>query len=110
MSLWADYMKERLGHHTIETEDGFVVFDVKPPKMSIEDIYVRPEVRKGTKSLKLFNEAVARGKAQGCTEVWTQVWIGPTGAERALRVNLALGFRVMSAQNNGIILMKEIGG
>lgn len=110
MSLWSDYYSERLGWLTIEEPDGFVLFALNPPTATIEDIYVAPHARKSNLALSLANRVSAFARNEGCTELVTQVWPGTKGAEHAVRINIAYGFKMIGAENGRIIFKKELGG
>lgn len=110
MSLWSDYFEETSGIKTIEEEWGFVSYSFADPFCRIEDLYVVPHLRKGTRGLHLLNRVAEKAKEHGSTHLWTQVWVTNHGADRALRANLACGFKMIDAQNGRIIMTKPIGG
>lgn len=109
-SLWANYNKERLGWDCIEVEGAGVLYTIRPPCASIEDIYVEPEHRKSNLALSLANRVSAIAKEKGCTELLTQVWVGAVGSERAVRVNIAYGFKMIGADGGRILFRKDLGG
>lgn len=109
MSLWASYWKEIFNHESYETEEGFISWSINGTVCAIENVFVLPEFRKGNTGLKLFNYAREKGKEAGCLHLWTQVWLNHLDKERALRINLALGFKVIGVEKDRIIMMREIG-
>lgn len=108
MSLWAEYVSERLNWSVIESEDSFVAYSFSPPVVKIEDIYVRPHLRKTHVATKLLDEVVEIAKAQPDINVlWTQVWAGEE-SDRSLKACLRYGFKVLTTDSGRIILGKDI--
>lgn len=110
MSLWSDYVKERLGHEVIETEGGFISFCVSGDDCSIEEFYVKPELRGTSLARRLADQVFSSARERGAKKVWAKVLPGIKGAEHALRTNLHYGFKLILAENGRILLMKEIEG
>jgi hypothetical protein len=110
MSLWARYLNERAGFEAIEEEWGFLTYSVKPPLCVLQDIYVAPEFRGSTKVLSLMSRVTQIAREAKCSHFWVQVFVGENTTERALRADLAYGFKVIEAHNGRIIMTKEIGG
>lgn len=110
MSAYADYSKERYGHETIEREWGFVSYSFVPPYIALQDVYVKPEFRRGIKGLSFLVDVQRIGKEAGMTHIWTQVWLSDSQAARAVRCNLACNFKMISADGGRIVFEKEIGG
>lgn len=107
--MWFDYVKERLNWETIEIEGcGFICYEIRPPVVVMHDIYIAPEHRKTGIALELANQVTEIAKVQGCAHAQTQVWPGTAGAERAMSVDLAYGFKMISAQGGSIVMQKDI--
>lgn len=107
--MWADYQKERHGYETIEVEGGFICFDVRPPNASIEEFYVRPDLRGGLLPKRLADQVFKVARSKGAKVMWARVTPGIEGAEHALRTNLHYGFKLAGLRGNDILLAKEIG-
>lgn len=110
MSLWSDYVKERLGWSVLEVESGFIAYHLRPPECSIEEFYVEPEQRGGLLPKRLADQVFRLAGEAGAERMWAKVTPGLPGAEHALRTNLRYGFKLAGTNGNDIILMKEIGG
>lgn len=110
MSHFADYMNERFGHETIEEDWGFVSFFIEGSVCFLQDIYVAPEKRRGTRGLNFLNRVTQIARERGCRIMQTQVWVNDANCSRSLRANLACGFLVVGAEPGRIVLSKEIGG
>lgn len=110
MSPHAAYIKERFGFETIEHPDGFISYSLQPEtkRISVEDLFVLEPARKGDLAIKLANLVQDIGRAAGCKEMWSQVWLGEPGADRAIRANLAYGFSVRAANTERIFFVKEL--
>lgn len=110
MSLWAEYHKETEGHECIETEFGFVRYQLLSPVCAIHDLFVAREHRLQGKGLEIMNEVVSRAQAAGCNLLWSRVGLGMLCANESLKANLNYGFKVQQAENGYIIMTKDIGG
>jgi hypothetical protein len=109
MSHWANYIKERLGHDSIETESGFVSFKITGVVCEIFDIYIVPEERRGRKAWALVDEVVETAKQQKCTLLVGYIWPAFRGADESMKAHFAYGFRMSSVENGKITMMKDIG-
>lgn len=104
------YYKERFGWETIEVEGGFITYSVKPPEASIEEFYVRPDLRGTPLAKRLADQVFRAAHAAGAKRMWARVTPGVTGAEHAMRTNLHYGFKLSHVDGLSIILSKEIEG
>lgn len=105
MSLYADYVRERLGWETIEVESGFITYSIRPPNASIEEFFVRPEQRGTPLAKRLADTVVSRARAAGAKFLWTNVVPGTNGADYAITMNLKYGFKMHSTTADGRILL-----
>lgn len=110
MSLWADYIKERLGHETIEYDWGFITFHVEQDKCFIEDYYVKPAERRSGRAWSLADKVSEIVVARGCNLLVGYVWPGANGSEVSLQGMIKYGFKLHSTEGGRIILTKELGG
>lgn len=110
MSLWSDYHKETEGSETIETEFGFVRFNLNPPSCVIHDLFVAPEFRLQGKGTEIMNSVTQRAKDAGCDTLWSKVTDGMFCLNESLAANLHYGFRIVEIVNHTIIMSKYIGG
>lgn len=109
-SLYAQYIKEREGSSVIEEPWGFIEYRLAPPVMRIESLYILPEYRKTNKGSELANRVTLLAWDAGATHLWAQVWVGALNATDSLKAILAYGFQITAAQNDCIILTKDISG
>ena len=110
MSFYADYMKEREGIETMETDHGFAMFKINGTECYIIDIYVTPEARRQRVCFDMADAIVLYAKGQGCTHLVGSVAPGTAGATASLKLLLAYGMSVHSidAPKNLIMFLKEI--
>lgn len=110
VSLWADYVSERLGHEVIEYDWGFAEFHAEQDVCLVDEFFIIPTERKSGKGRALMDEVAERACALACRRLWSQVWLLSKGADCALDAARAYGFKMCAAADNRIILIKEIGG
>lgn len=108
MSLFGDYIKERAGKQIVEDEFGFATYSFIKEGCYIEDLYVIPAQRKSGHASRLADRIVNVCKSKGCTALIGTVATGANGATDSLKVLLAYGFKLQSAQNEMVLLRKEI--
>lgn len=109
MSLYGDYIRERLGKAIIENDDGFATYYfVNEKTCYIEDIYVRPEARRTHAASKMADEITEIAKKNGCTDLVGSVAPQAFGATESMKVLIAYGFKIDVSTNDLIYLKKNI--
>lgn len=108
MSLYADYMKERLHAETIEFEGGFVVYSIQGPECFIREAYIRPESRRNKGASLLFQAVEDKARAAGCTFMSGSVDPKAAGATEALHVGLHFGMKLAASTPLCIWLRKDL--
>lgn len=108
MSHYANYIKEREGFDTLETEHGFATYLAKDNSVYLRDIYVAPEQRRSNVAAKLADQVAAIAKEQGCKLMIGSVDINDKQADRNSRVLVAYGMRFMKQQGSMLYFVKEI--
>jgi len=108
VSLYSEYVLERLKWHVYETDEGFITYAINAPEASIEEFYVVPEKRGGKLAKSLADYVCRLAKEAGCVRIWSKVVVGTKGAEFALRTNLHYGFKLSGADSGNIFLVKEL--
>lgn len=97
MSLYGEYIKERLGRHIIEDERGFATFDIHPELHAcyLVDAYVKPEYRRGGIVRKEFGDKIAElAKEQGCSVVFSTVAPKAKGSTYSAKCLINDGFKL----------------
>lgn len=111
MSLYGEYIKERLGREIIETEHGFasyVICGENQNECYIIDIYTSPEFRKQGAASTLADLITEKAKELGCTILSGSVDPTTNNATDSLKVLLAYGFELVAIGNGLIWFKKEI--
>ena len=108
MSLFSEYKLELENKPVIETEHGFACYGIHGTDCYIEDIYVKPEFRKTHEASHLANMVLEDARLKGCKRLFGSVVPSRHGATISMKVQLAYGFRVFSASENFILLVKDI--
>lgn len=109
MSLYAEYLKEREQVDTFETEFGFISYQIREKEVFIKDMYVRPENRGGANFALLINKVCSIAKAHGIKFVTATVQCADRGCVRNLKAAFKLDFFILRAENNCIVLARELG-
>lgn len=108
MSMWAEYIKERQDAESLESDIGFVTYQINKTECFINDMYVKPEYRKSNKASDLIRQLSAIAKAAGCTEITATVCPSANNSTQALHAALHIGFRLKASGNNYVLISKEI--
>ncbi len=109
MSFYADYLKERTNDNILETEQGYATYRFLSEKqVYIIDIYVDPAHRKKGIAAKMADAIAGEAKSVGCTEMIGTVNPTAKGSKESLLVLFAYGMELVRAENNVIVLKKDI--
>lgn len=112
MHLFEAYLKELYDTaHIKYDEGGFIVYWIDDEKghLFIQDMYVKPEVR-GYESTKAYIEGVEdEARERGCSMASCNIDLKSKVSSENLISFVRYGFKVVSAQNENILLlMKEL--
>lgn len=107
-SLYAQYVKERLGKEVIENDDGFCTIVITNERFYIEDVFVRKEAREKGVAADFGRQACEWAKRMGYKEVWGSVFAKANGAEYSIQQLAKFGFRIATATQDMIYLKKEL--
>lgn len=108
MSHWAEYLKETRGIETLETDLGFATYLFNGDTCYIQDIWVKPEVRKQHAASAIANEIKAIAIEKGSKWLMGTVnatFKDPTTSAKAL---LAYGFKIDRVLENVIVMKMEL--
>lgn len=109
MSLYADYLKERLGDDIIELEWGFVTYRFPDQHtVYIVDLYIEKKSRKQGLAQLLADQVCDLAKKRGCTRLIGSVVPSANGSTNSMRVLLDYGMIPDSSTNDFILFKKEI--
>ena len=108
MSLFADYHMERAGRFTIESEDGFMIYSISGEECFICEFYIRPQSRRINASKFFFDKITEHATKENCTYFSCGVSVNAKNATEAVLYIIENGFKLDSANNNHIILTREL--
>jgi predicted GNAT family acetyltransferase len=108
MSIYADYIREREGFSTIEVENGFATYRVQGEEIYLRDIYVQPSARKGGLASRMADQVAEAGREAGCSRMVGTCCPSTNGSTESMAAMLAYGFKLHSASNDLIVIVKEL--
>ena len=108
MSHYADYLKEREGKEVLETEDGFVTFQISGAECYIQDIYVVPEKRQSRVATVLADCVKDIALAKGCTWLSGSVSPSTSNSHKSLLVLLGYGMKLVKSDKDIVYFAKRI--
>lgn len=108
VSLYADYIKEREGKEIVENSKGFATYSLQGDGYYIEDIFVKPEHRKEGVAAQLADIIAEIAISKGVKKLYGSVCPFTAGSTTSIKVLIAYGFKLHSAQTNMIYLVKDI--
>lgn len=108
--MWLDYLKERFGYSSLVEEYGFASYTLELGTLFLQEIYIKPEFRRTGKGRELLQKLELIGKEHQCTRFWAQIWTNDSCCNQTLKASLGVGFKVVDANNNRMVLTKEIEG
>ena len=111
MSLYGEYIKERLNKSIIEDEHGFATYfpAFNNEYMYIEDLYVKPIYRKKAKASAYADKVAEIARKKGIRKLLGSVDLNANAATESMKVLLAYGFSLLDIKGSLIYLSKEIG-
>ena len=107
-SHFAAYTYERLGKSVLEDENGFAVYFMVNDACYIEEIYVDREKRKQGIAAQYADKIAAEAKSKGMKCLIGTVKPSAQGSTTSMKVLLAYGFQLESAQPDFIFFKKEL--
>lgn len=112
MSMYGNYIKERLGDEIVETEKGFATYRFvelnSVPAVYLVDIYVNPDFRKENVASDLADVVVKMALRVGCKLLIGTIVPSSKNSTVSLKVLLGYGMTLFSASNDLIVFKKEI--
>lgn len=112
--MYADYLLESQGKHTLETPHGFLTygFNCVPgavfPHVYIEDLYVIPSARKTHVATEMADQVAAIARARGCKLLFGSVNARSSDPNRSLLVLQAYGMRLCSIATDTLWMVKDL--
>src|ERR1700675_4575174 len=108
-SLYADYVKERLGRGSLYDDNGFVIFEFMQNEfLYLVDMYLKPEARNtkvGSQYLEKIKEIAKENKK---TKIITTIDLKAKTKDLALLCALKGGFHISEGKNDVLFLTMEL--
>lgn len=109
ISLYGQYIKEKIGRGILETEDGFATFEYPTSEVVyIVDLYVKPEKRKSRVAATLADKIVEEAIKSGRKYLLGSVDLGLKSAEESVKVLLAYGMTLHKEAKPMVFFIKQI--
>lgn len=109
MSLWGQYIQERLGHLIIEDDFGFISYQfLDGDACFIEDMFVIPEMRQKGRGSALCMQLENVCKSAKIKSLRCSVWPEARNATESMKVILAYGFCLSHITDDLIYFSKEL--
>ena len=112
MSMYASYVRERLGDEILEWDEGFLTYryirDMGDLTVYIVDMYVRPDFRKTRIASTMADEVVEKAKAKGCKRLLGSVASDAKNPTESIKVLLGYGMDFYKCNEHGMFFKKEI--
>lgn len=108
MSFYSDYIKERENKQYVEFENGFIVYKIVDKECYLSDMYINKNTRGGDEVKNYISALVEIGKKNDCENITANIYLNDSGANRTLRAALKLDFKIIQANNNVIVIAKNI--
>ena len=107
-NLRAEYIKEREGVDTIDTDYGFLEYEIIKNGLLIRNLYVAPSHRNGAALMNLINMASDVAKENCCDVLIGTIQTNVNGASRVMAAALKIGFQIVNCEDQAIWIRKEI--
>ena len=108
MSLYADYLKDSGLRHIIETDAGFITYEIHGNVCYAVDMYIKPEFRRQGTARQLMNQVVDLALNNNCKWVSTTINTLIKDPTRSMQGLITYGFKITRSEANCIYLVKEL--
>jgi len=108
--MYAEYLKEREGIETLQSDDGFMTYTMTEDALYIVDVYIKPEARRTGAATALEAKAIAIAKEAGRKHLMGSVSFGVAGVDASLKMMVRSGYSFLSfnAEKQIVYFSKEI--
>ena len=106
--MYHDYVKEYTDLHVLETEDGFATYSIDNLTVYIQNIYIRPDLRKLGVASRFADAICGEAKAKGCTMLLGSVQPSAKNSTTSLKVLIGYGMTLSSATPDMIWFKREL--
>lgn len=107
-SLYARFMAEREGAHTVEMPWGFATYKVGRDNIYLETVYVKPEERQNGRGVELMKIVEAKAKQKQLPLLYGSVDPRAEFSTQMMQIMFKLGFKLSHSEPNLIYLVKKV--
>ena len=111
MTLYKEYIKERIKANVIHDDFGFLQYQTDNNVCYINELFVAKEHRNKNKALEMMNllvDILYAIDVPKINKMIATVYIDTNGYQRVLYSALKYGFSIIKLENNCIYLQKEL--
>jgi len=110
LSLYGQYIQERLGRGIVETSKGFITFEFPSPEVVyIVDMYIHPKHRRSGTVKKMVDKICEESCKQGRKYLLGSVDTTAKNAEYSIKIMQKYGMVPCKVQEPMIFFSKKIG-
>lgn len=111
MSLYAEYMSERGGFSVLLADDGegFIAYKIRGDECFIHDFFVSRASRRKLRGALLLQALEDKAREEGCTYLSGNIWVKAPNSSGVIAAALRVGFEIIEANNNGVLVQKSLG-
>lgn len=106
--LYTQYMSEREDCQVLSNDNAFIVYQIYENTLIVKELFSKKDARAQGFAKALYLEVLETAKKAGCTLLSCTVHLRANGSANAFEIFYAHGLRPVRAENNIIILAKEI--
>lgn len=107
-SLYAQYLIEKTERKILESEDGFITYEIEGEHCYIADIFVVKEKRLQGIAMKMCLQVGDIALKEGCKFIIGTVQVRDRESTESLNACLKMGMRLTRSDVNTIYLIREL--
>lgn len=109
-TLYAKYLTERNNTNILENETGFVAYIINNSDCFIADMFINKENRASGKARALICQLEEIALKNSCEKITGNIHLWDSGASNTLLAALNIGFNIIRADQNILLISKKISG
>ena len=109
MKFYVDYVKERNGWEVIQNDHGFICYSITEQMVCIEELFIEKVYRQSKIGKTLVDLVCEKAQEKGFTHLYGVIHTNALTADVAMLGALKIGFSIIRAEGNKIIIAKKVG-
>ncbi len=106
--MFEAYVKERQNADCMKYENGFLFYRIQGEEFYIVDLFIEKSHRKSGLLETIISDASAKAIDNKCKFLSGNIYLNDTGCNRTMAAALKVGFKIMRAENNILLIVKEL--